>query len=934
VRRGHELGVLSAIVIEAGPGRAPSRAAASLVPAWRVPLESAIVAGVCGVVYSMLTAVAPLEPWSAASAWLASGPTTALVPHVAGASALALSPVVRAATGIATQLGLGQSPALALLSALCGAIVVTCTFWRARTLGAGVFESGIAALAVGAWAPILAAATAPTSWVVALACWALVLAAAPLRGAGVSATGFAASLMAATLLVAGDAAWLPGVLVLGVASAPWRQGRRVARRWAVALGLCVLVAFAGFCASGASTLRAGRPDGDVSASSMARTVVGLAGGGLDSDLAARAARVLTDAARDVGPVATGVLLCSIAWGGRRRGSLATVALATVVVLVLAATWRSVAPEALAVIALVTLAPLMALGLQALRSLPAGPWWHAAIAVWVVGAPVLSASLAGRPSPLVIQDVQAMARHVAGADLLASDDWRRASALINVALRTSGHAAALAPMSPDALAVPAGSRKVLAMAGRSRRRDLALRGLDFSLLPLWGAPLDVALASYPRDRLVLFGLAHESQLAERGANWHPVVLEAIGGTSPVPADEAGMAVMGWTSRRPVAREQQGRGGLFVALSEGERLGRSRPAPASAAVRVSTAVTIELNDRPVAHSQGGAVLAILDAVGRVERRERWAPGDPLRLPVAETEMGTLSAVTRRECAAASGDGVGRLRLAGQTRSVAITAARATTATLVVSSGASAPAPFALRPDGTALALGPLTTIAGDDRRAVADLERVVRGAPGTLGRGAVLTRMELRVSPGEPVEIVVGLDTDVVTFALAPPAPAGALCAVGSAGDRTFEGRSTDYAVRLDDPAALGPGWHPLERMAGRWFRWTAADSAHIILPLARVGDIRVEVDASPANGAQDAGAVGLGVNGEPAGPPTRLTPSGVREWLVPAARWRVGVNTIALSAPGLVVPAARSGDDTRSLGLAVRGVSLELVGTPLPGRFAP
>ena len=67
-----------------------------------------------------------------------------------------------------------------------------------------------------------------------------------------------------------------------------------------------------------------------------------------------------------------------------------------------------------------------------------------------------------------------------------------------------------------------------------------------------------------------------------------------------------------------------------------------------------------------------------------------------------------------------------------------------------------------------------------------------------------------------------------------------------------------------------------------------------------------------------------VNGTSAGPPLPETGPPVRTWRVPASAWRPGYNTLSLVTPEVVVPATRGGgNDTRTLGLSVRAVTLEL-----------
>jgi hypothetical protein len=221
----------------------------------------------------------------------------------------------------------------------------------------------------------------------------------------------------------------------------------------------------------------------------------------------------------------------------------------------------------------------------------------------------------------------------------------------------------------------------------------------------------------------------------------------------------------------------------------------------------------------------------------------------------------------------------------------------------------------------------TSADAGRGRVTEWARVLGLSPEALSNGSrFLARTELRVSARDATEVALGLDAAYVTVAWADRSAPGQACVVGSDGTRAFEGRAGRFEVRWENPRAFERGWHPMEREAGRWFRWTASESARIAIDLARVGDVRVRVDALPATGSREDEAVRLSVNGTPAGPPGGREGPGVRWWLVPASSWRTGGNAITLGTPELVVPAARgSGHDTRTLGLAVRRVSLELVG---------
>jgi hypothetical protein len=877
-----------------------------------------------------MSTVGPIEPWTSASAWLGADATAGLVPRVAGASAMALSPLVGVVARAGPAIGLDTTGLLLLLSASCGGLLAGATYARARTLAAGVFPSAVAAGAIAAVAPVVTAATSPNSWIAALACWALALVALPASGRPAGARTGLAALAALWLLLAGDASWLPGVLIAGIVLVWVRRDAPSRRRGLALLAVAVLTGGIAFSWSAASQ-NAPAPGLPPSAWSTGRTALALLGGGLDHELAPRVLSAVGASARTLGAVGTALVACSAAWGARRQYARRVLAAALLGAVTAAAAWRALAPEALGTVLAVTLAPLLATGLRGLDALRAGRGWRVALATWVVGAPVLAASLAGPPPAWLRRDVEATADAVAGASALASDDWRRASALLNAVHRRTGRAPFYALPTPAALRALSGRGPVLLVGGQARRRELARHGFDFSMVPVWSAPLAEALASWPGDRFVLFGLSREAGLVELEPGGRPMILSAIGGQSPVPAAGAGMAALGWTGTRPAARERRSQEDLTLWVDEGQRLGESRPVPVNAAVRIAGAeVLLDVNGEVAAASTSGAALALLDPLGRVEREEAWWPGEPLRMPVSAREVGALARVVPLPCAEPAGGRVAHLALDRPTRAVAVIAGQSPAVTVMVASATTAPAVIALGPADDPLDIRPEIIDAASDpgRERLAGLAQAL-GAPAhaLTGAGRFLARLETQVSPGRAVEFVLGLDTTVVTAAWEARGAGGRVCVVGGDGSRAFEGRSRRFDVPMGDVRVFdAAAWHPLERDAGRWFRWTAAAPAHLVVPLARVGDVRVSVDASPASGARGDDAVQLAVNGTPVDAGGGRRGPSTRWWVVPGARWHPGWNTLSLGTPELVVPASRDGGhDTRALGLAVRRVSLELVG---------
>jgi len=144
---------------------------------------------------------------------------------------------------------------------------------------------------------------------------------------------------------------------------------------------------------------------------------------------------------------------------------------------------------------------------------------------------------------------------------------------------------------------------------------------------------------------------------------------------------------------------------------------------------------------------------------------------------------------------------------------------------------------------------------------------------------------------------------------------------------FAGGETTRLIDLrgDPVTAFGEGWHQAESAGPEAFRWTGATDARLLMPVDRLGNIRVTVEARGLE-LPEPQTFGLAVNGTLAGDPTPLGPAwNTFEWVVPASLWRAEANEVVLRVSRVERPAAlaASGDD-RTLGAAIRSIRFSLV----------
>jgi hypothetical protein len=132
------------------------------------------------------------------------------------------------------------------------------------------------------------------------------------------------------------------------------------------------------------------------------------------------------------------------------------------------------------------------------------------------------------------------------------------------------------------------------------------------------------------------------------------------------------------------------------------------------------------------------------------------------------------------------------------------------------------------------------------------------------------------------------------------------------------------LRMNDHTPFVSGWHPIEADPD-YFRWTGAPDAIVRVPIARGGDIRVTITATPASRPAQHPTIGLGVNGCRLATQPMQAGQGDYEWIAGKDCWRDGFNQIKISTSPLISPASLfATHDDRLLGARIGAIRLARV----------
>jgi hypothetical protein len=221
--------------------------------------------------------------------------------------------------------------------------------------------------------------------------------------------------------------------------------------------------------------------------------------------------------------------------------------------------------------------------------------------------------------------------------------------------------------------------------------------------------------------------------------------------------------------------------------------------------------------------------------------------------------------------------------------------------------------------------------DDPDLMAALERDTMTLRAGLLRHGTIRRLELRVNDlgqfswsaldlrDAPVVAVIRASVD-----LDNPRRASVCSWSGRDFFETSNEQHLSFAPQGD--VSFGRGWHAAEYSnEGVAFRWTGEREAEVLVPLLRVGDMKLRLRAYPFTYPHaPAQSLVVSVNGV-ARPAQPVAPDWkVYVWNLPADLWHAGFNRLTIGTPNVTSPASVGlSNDSRQLGVAVSELTLQL-----------
>jgi hypothetical protein len=177
---------------------------------------------------------------------------------------------------------------------------------------------------------------------------------------------------------------------------------------------------------------------------------------------------------------------------------------------------------------------------------------------------------------------------------------------------------------------------------------------------------------------------------------------------------------------------------------------------------------------------------------------------------------------------------------------------------------------------------------------------------------------RVSPvrmtftSAPAFAIATAEDPVAVSICAGALPSGVMLGIGA---------GATAALRMDDNAPFGAGWHPVEADPD-FFRWTAAPDASVRIAAAQPTPVRVTITATPASRPPQKPTIGLTVNSCRLDVHSMHAGQGDYEWSVDQRCWLPGVNQLWVHTSPLISPASIfATHDTRLLGARIGAIRL-------------
>jgi hypothetical protein len=418
--------------------------------------------------------------------------------------------------------------------------------------------------------------------------------------------------------------------------------------------------------------------------------------------------------------------------------------------------------------------------------------------------------------------------------------------------------------------------------------------------------------------------------------------SIGGSTELFGQSPGFyAVVGVSRRGGPALEQYSTEATAIDLTVGDEVG-GFPVRMMTALRVvsdRSGAQVELNREVVARSTAGLALIATTPDGQllIALGDELDDGDQVMLsgvdPPVSRLIGWEPCLTLPvgewvdvRAAALAGGVAGSLRASGDRLTLYATARRDRPVGLWPS------APGGAGPD-TATVQARYRLASEEDQ---AELQRQLGGdqPPQDVDWSAVAVVQRVQVARRGAIAVEFGeVPTQAYArYESAEPTDAGLeLCGALSGTPRFVAEGPSVATVELAQLDTIGWGWHDLEGEGRGSWRWSDGAEGGLLLQLNRRGQIRVEVDASAvaADLGEDDVTITLLVNGRAVADHPMAGGTQTYQWLVPATRWKTGMNRVGLRVSSAVTPAAiGTSDDQRSLGLALRRLDLALV-DPLP-----
>ena len=432
----------------------------------------------------------------------------------------------------------------------------------------------------------------------------------------------------------------------------------------------------------------------------------------------------------------------------------------------------------------------------------------------------------------------------------------------------------------------------------------LRTAGFGLEPvrLLDQPLPGYLANLPSGLII--AAAVPATAADDLSRWAQP-FRAIGGLSSVQAGRC-EAVIGVTGERRNALEASGALGQRVDALPGVAIGASRIAPL---VHIEArcdrdSATIAINGAEVAWGDSSVPVVVMNQYGAIQTSANVTPATLYRVPFEWPRLATFRVVGPRVCASVGPTWSDISRVAQGAVSV-----RPPPSGILMYFTSDVrprfPTPVMTKPFTVAV-----NTLDTSDANDAARLQELL--TDDALDESVLRARRYVsRVEVDRDAESTAGSATSLnLTVGVAHPA-ALARSIGSSTSAEACQGTLRLYdlfagcidcleSVPIDRAGEelFGAGWHDFDSDSAGGVRWAEDEDAHLLLPIGKMGAIRVSLRAEPPEGDTAGRSLTLIVNGHELRALPLQAGASSYEWSVPAELWQVGVNDVIVRTRGV------------------------------------